>query len=227
MKPVLSQNYFDLLDNLPNRKNSKQQSENQNFSQYQQIPNFSGKKSLSNSQYFGISTVNNQLNFKIPKAMEIDISQLKFEKKLGEGNFGVVLQAKFNSKTRLDQDSNNNSINQNEEIVACKLLKSKNSIGLENEKNNEEISIDNKKLKEFVEEAQIMSKIPNNNNHVIKLIGICVQPFCIVSEYIDGGNLKQYLSSKEVSITIEEAIEYIKQICEGLQHLHQNRIIHR
>ena len=59
------------------------------------------------------------------------------------------------------------------------------------------------------------------------MIGICAQPLCIVSEYIDGGNLKQYLYSKEVSITIEQAIEYIKQICEGLQHLHQNQIIHR
>ena len=211
--------------------NSNQQTENQTSSssdsptQYQQIPNFSDKNSLNNNQYFGMSTVNNQLDFKIPKAIEIDISQLKFEKKLGEGNFGVVFQAKFNSKTRLGQNKNN-QINQNEEIVACKLLKSKYSIGLENGK-NEEISIDSKKLKEFVEEAQIMMKIPNNNNHVIKLIGICAQPFCIVSEYIDGGNLKQYLSSKEVSIAIGQAIEFMKQICEGLQHLHQNQIIHR
>ena len=127
--PVLSHTYSNLTDNLPNGENSKQQSENQNFSQYQQIPNFSDKKNLSNNQYFGISTVNNQLDFKIAKSIEIDISQLKFEKKLGEGNFGVVFQAKFNSKTRLDQNNNNNPINQNEEIVACKLLKSKNSIG--------------------------------------------------------------------------------------------------
>ena len=72
-----------------------------------------------------------------------------------------------------------------------------------------------------------MMKIPNNNSRVIKLIGICAEPFCIVSEYIDGGNLQQYLSSEDVSITIGQAIEYIKQICEALQHLHQNQIIHR
>ena len=127
--PVVSQNYIDLTDNLPNRENSKQPTQNQNFSQYQPVTNFLDKKSLNNNQYFAISTINNQLDFKIAKSIEIDISQLKFEKKLGEGNFGVVLQAKFNSKTRLDQNNNNNSINQNEEIVACKLLKSKNSIG--------------------------------------------------------------------------------------------------
>ena len=89
------------------------------------------------------------------------------------------------------------------------------------------MKIDNKELKEFIEEAQIMIKIPNNNNHVIKMIGICAQPLCIVNEYIDGGNLKQYLSSQQISIMIGEAKEYIKQTCEGLQHLHQNKIIHR
>ena len=139
--PVVSQNYIDLTDNLPNRENSKQPTQNQNFSQYQPVTNFLDKKSLNNNQYFAISTINNQLDFKIAKSIEIDISQLKFEKKLGEGNFGVVFQTKFNSKTRLDQNNNNNSINQNEdEIVACKLLKSKNSIGFENNE-NEEISI--------------------------------------------------------------------------------------
>ena len=222
-KALTNQQQYEIFNS--NQRTENQTSSSDSPSQYQQIPNFSDKSSLNSNQYFGMSTVNNQLDFKIPKAIEIDISQLKFEKKLGEGNFGVVFQAKFNSKTRLGQNKNN-QINQNEEIVACKLLKSKYSIGLENGK-NEEISIDNKKLKEFVEEAQIMSKIPNNNNHVIKLIGICAQPFCIVSEYIDGGNLKQYLSSKEVSITIGQAIEFMKQICEGLQHLHQNKIIHR
>ena len=62
--PVVSQN------NLSN----KQPTENRNFSQYQQIPNFSDKKSLNNNQYFAISTVNNQLVFKIAKSIEIEIS---------------------------------------------------------------------------------------------------------------------------------------------------------
>ena len=205
--------------------------------QYQQIPDFLDQNSINNNnQYVGMSVLNQFKEFKIPKSIEIDISELKFEKKLGEGNFGVVFQAKFNSKesnqinqNSIDQNEENNSINQNEEntkIVACKLLKSNNSIGFENGK-NENIPIDNKELKEFIEEAQIMMKIPKNNNHVIKMIGICAQPLCIVSEYIDGGNLKQYLSTKQIQISLEEAIEYIKQICEGLQHLHQNQIIHR
>ena len=81
--PVVSQNYFDIPDNFSNRKNSKQQRENQNFSQYQQIPNFLDKKSVNNNQYFGISSVKNQLGIKVAKSIEIDISQLKFEKKLG------------------------------------------------------------------------------------------------------------------------------------------------
>ena len=73
-----------------------------------------------NNQYVGASILNQLNGFKIPKSIEIDISQLKFEKQLGEGNFGVVFQAKFYSN-QID----NNSINQNEEMVACKLLKAK------------------------------------------------------------------------------------------------------
>ena len=42
--PVVSKTYFDVPDNLPDRRNSKQRKENQNFSQYQQIPNFLDKK---------------------------------------------------------------------------------------------------------------------------------------------------------------------------------------
>ena len=107
--------------------------------------------------------------------------------------------------------------------VACKLLKSKDLI----EGSNENIGIDPKELKEFIEEAQIMIKIPKNNNHVIKMIGICTEPLCIISECIDGGSLRKYLDSTEIVITIEESIQFIKDICEGIRHLHQNQIIHR
>ena len=160
----------------------------------------------------------------MPKETEIEISQLRFERKLGEGNFGVVFEANL-------QNKNDNS----NQKVACKLLKSQNSISSEEnyqqnssevQLTNKNISIEAKKLQEFLEEAQIMIKIPKNK-HLVKLIGICIDPVCILSEYIDGGNLKQYLDSKEIEMKVEEAIEYMKEICEGMNQLHQNQIIHR
>lgn len=57
-----------------------------------------------------------------------------------------------------------------------------------------------------------MSKIPQHRN-VIQLVAICVNPFCILTEFVDGGSLKEYLSDPSVTIQIQKALSFIT-VCE-------------
>ena len=180
-----------------------QEKQIKNQQQYQAIPNFSKETKSNYNQYLNASSIKNS-NFRIPKEIAIDISEIKFESKLGEGNFGVVFLATQNNKK-----------------VACKLLKSNDM-----EPQNIKIDIDAKSIQEFLEEAKTMMKIPQHKN-VINLIGICSDPLCIVTEYLEGGNLQQCLSSPQQLVSLDECMKFIKEICMGLQHLHQNAIIHR
>ena len=88
-----------------------------------------------------------------------------------------------------------------------------------------------KLLKTLEHEIKILQKI--NHENVIKFEGISLnwkeEKFAIVTEYIEGETLGQILEKK--SLTIEESIEIIKQIIEGVAHLHNKsnkpQIIHK
>lgn len=54
------------------------------------------------------------------------------------------------------------------------------------------------------------------------------QMFVIVSEYADGGSLRDWLRNNGGKApSIEKAVELISGILDGLTHLHSNKIIHR
>jgi len=50
--------------------------------------------------------------------------------------------------------------------------------------------------------------------------------YMIIMEYCENGNLKHYLNGSEV-ITIEEKIDLLKQIAEGVMYLHSKKLVHR
>jgi serine/threonine-protein kinase len=78
---------------------------------------------------------------------------------------------------------------------------------------------------EFMQEAKLMNSIPASN-YVVRFIGICREPFCLLSEYVDGGALLAYLQ-KPISLNLGLLIGFLRDIANGLTHLHQNGIIHR
>lgn len=47
----------------------------------------------------------------------------------------------------------------------------------------------------FKQEVLALHKI--TSRYVVRLIGICVSPYTIVLEYMEGGSLKDYISSDE------------------------------
>jgi serine/threonine protein kinase len=70
-----------------------------------------------------------------------------------------------------------------------------------------------------------MSQIPPCPN-VVQLFGICRTPFCLLTEYIDGGSLYAYLA-QPVEISLVNAMIFTRDICVGLEHLHRNGFVHR
>ena len=83
------QSKIDVVDSNNNPSNQYQemriinQEQNQQ-QQYQDIPNFSKETKSNYNQYLNASSIKNS-NFRIPKKLEIDISEMQFESKLGEG----------------------------------------------------------------------------------------------------------------------------------------------
>jgi len=80
--------------------------------------------------------------------------------------------------------------------------------------------------KEFQSEVSIMAAIRPHPN-VLLCMGACTKtpPYCIVMEYVPGGSLKQLLNAHQVPL--ENMYQLLKDIANGLYHLHVEGIIHR
>jgi serine/threonine protein kinase len=85
--------------------------------------------------------------------------------------------------------------------------------------------IDESEIATFLQEAELMTNLPEHPN-VLQLIGICASPFCIVTEFMEMGDLSNYLR-KNKSIEEQQKIKWMIDICKGMEHLTKNNIIHR
>jgi hypothetical protein len=135
---------------------------------------------------------------KAKNSFEFDFDSLILSRVVGEGNYGVVWLAYLNDKA-----------------VACKQLKSTNG------ESRPAAAV----VKEFVDEARVLARIPPSP-FVVRFIGLCRSPLCMLTEYVDGGSLWNYLG-RPISLSVGVLMNFIKQIAQGLQHLHQSGVIHR
>lgn len=120
-------------------------------------------------------------------------------KTLGSGTMGTVLLVK-----------------QGEQYFAMKILR-----------NAPNDSLSKRKMKRFIREAKILSKIDHPN--VVKVIdfGIFKEtqfPY-ILMEFISGHQLFAYI--KKVDLDMDEKISIIKQLASALAAVHKHGIIHR
>lgn len=84
-------------------------------------------------------------------------------------------------------------------------------------------------IKEFDHEVRMMHQLQHIN--IVEFIGSCVttKDMMIVSEYMEGGNLYNYLRKTNggSGLKISTVLSFSKMIASGLEYLHKKSIIHR
>ncbi len=85
---------------------------------------------------------------------------------------------------------------------------------------------DNEFVKRFRREAQASSSLSHKNIVAIFDISEEEDMYYIVMEYVEGYTLKELLKRKGF-LDVEEALDIAIQICNALDHAHENKIIHR
>ena len=90
---------------------------------------------------------------------------------------------------------------------------------------------------EFMENAELVQRFKNESKaisildhpHIVKVYDVSVSDKIqyIVMEYIDGITLKEYLNQRGGPLTWKEAVHFITQILETLDHAHGKGVVHR
>ncbi|XP_019153329.1 PREDICTED: serine/threonine-protein kinase STY46-like isoform X2 [Ipomoea nil] len=80
---------------------------------------------------------------------------------------------------------------------------------------------------EFAQEVAILRQVLHKN--VVRFIGACSKSphLCIVTEYMPGGSLYDYLHRNHIVLKLSQLLRFTIDICKGMEYLHQNNIIHR
>ncbi len=89
-----------------------------------------------------------------------------------------------------------------------------------------EYTSDEEFVARFRKEAQAVAKLSHPNIVSVYDVGQEGETHYIVMEYVEGRNLKQIIK-EQVKLPVTQAADIARQICEGLQHAHENGIIHR
>ncbi|XP_028940326.1 discoidin domain-containing receptor 2, partial [Antrostomus carolinensis] len=149
---------------------------------------------------------------------------LTFKEKLGEGQFGEVHlcevegMEKFMGKDfaleGLDTSSNHPV------LVAVKMLRADANKNARND---------------FLKEIKIMSRLKDPN--IIRLLAVCIadDPLCMITEYMENGDLNQFLSRQEAeaqsSLVPPDSYRDLRfmatQIASGMKYLSSLNFVHR
>ncbi|KJS81464.1 MAG: hypothetical protein JM58_16880 [Peptococcaceae bacterium BICA1-8] len=98
-------------------------------------------------------------------------------------------------------------------IVAVKILR-------------EYFTSDNEFVRRFRREAQAVASLSHPNIVNIYDVGQDGDTHYLVMEYIKGKTLKEIII-EQAPISLNETIDIVKQICDALEHAHENSIVHR
>ncbi|RXM93481.1 Discoidin domain-containing receptor 2 [Acipenser ruthenus] len=145
---------------------------------------------------------------------EFPRQRLHFREKLGEGQFGE----EFLGGVVPLSDPDGRPV-----LVAVKKLRADASKNARND---------------FLKEIKIMSRL--NHPNIVRLLGVCVcaDPLCMITEYMENGDLNQFLSQRESESTLTHAnnipsvslpnlLHMSAQISSGMRYLASLNFVHR
>ncbi|XP_061745570.1 discoidin domain-containing receptor 2 isoform X2 [Nerophis ophidion] len=157
-------------------------------------------------------------------ASEFPRQQLIFREKLGEGQFGEVHLceaeglAEFLGEGSPLPDRDGRAV-----LVAVKQLRA---------------DATNQARNDFLKEIKIMSRL--NDPNIIRLLCVCVtsDPLCMVTEYMENGDLNMFLSQREMestlthannipSVSLSDLLHMSVQISSGMKYLASLNFVHR
>ncbi|XP_058495036.1 discoidin domain-containing receptor 2 isoform X1 [Solea solea] len=149
---------------------------------------------------------------------------LTFKEKLGEGQFGEVHlceaqgMQEFMNKEFLFDTSEDVPV-----LVAVKMLRSDANKNARND---------------FLKEIKIMSRLKDPN--IIRLLAVCIHsdPLCMITEYMENGDLNQFLSRHEPegqlallsnapTVSFDNLCYMATQIASGMKYLSSLNFVHR
>ena len=78
----------------------------------------------------------------------------------------------------------------------------------------ETLKIENLGLEEFWKEVELISKLKAHSN-IVQFFGICLNPLCVVSEFMENGDLRHFLNDQQNVIEKQQMMKWIKQIAIG------------
>ncbi|XP_053726647.1 discoidin domain-containing receptor 2 isoform X1 [Synchiropus splendidus] len=157
-------------------------------------------------------------------AAEFPRQRLLFREKLGEGQFGEVHLCvaeglpEFLGEGSPLPDRDGRSV-----LVAVKQLRADATSQARND---------------FLKEIKIMSRL--NDPNIIRLLCVCVSsdPLCMVTEYMENGDLNMFLSQREIestlthannipSVSLSDLLHMSVQISSGMKYLASLNFVHR
>ena len=154
---------------------------------------------------------NNQLEF----TQNSNVGMSK--KQLGEGHFCRVFEGTLNGTT-----------------IAAKYIKVLSDLpdGVpdieEKRTRSKQLTQYQKKLLQYIEEIELTLQVPAHDN-IITTFGFCANPFILLQEKAMT-SLKKYIEdivAQDRTVSLVWLVGCVLMICQGMQHLHQQGIVHR
>lgn len=146
------------------------------------------------------------------------------EKVLGQGTFGITYLAKFKQQVKGVMGGGTVTSHVCIKEFFMKELNSRDeSTGILNDVN--EVTLVSKYRKAFIREAKNLVKM--NHPGIVNVFEVIEtnNTVYIVMEYLDGGSLDDYITSKG-RLTEDEALRLFRQICDAMDYMHSKKMLH-